>query len=253
MSKLCTKCLTAALALATPSVALATPSTVFWAPSTPYLQPFGVLHVTYDTYFNKKAAYPIDVGLEIGVLPWSGLQMEVGFDFLYPTAGLDAPLLLNAKIGAPEGAYFEHSPGWSIGIYGIGFEEDVTDYNALHVMVGETIPYLGTLSAGIYYGLNPDLFQSPDGDASQLGLMASWVSPAIDLPLIDKLYFLWDVQTGANAAAATGGGISVYFTPAIALVTGPLFFFEPDTQPGGSSFMWSVQLDVDLDLTAKEP
>jgi hypothetical protein len=253
MTKLIRNILTTALLLLPSGAALATPSTVFWAPSTPYLQPFGVLHVTYDTYFNRKTAYPIDTGLEIGVLPWTGFQLELGFDFFYPTAALDAPILLNAKIGAPEGAYFKGSPGWSIGIFGVGFEEDVTDYNALHVMLGETFPYIGTLSAGVYYGLNPDLFRSPEGDKAQFGVMASWVSPAIDLPVLEKLYLIWDVQTGANAFGATGGGLAIYFTPAIDLITGPVFFFEKDVQPGRSAFMWSVQLDIDIDFKSKEP
>ena len=64
------------LAAALPGTGRATPSTTFWAPSTPFVQPFGVLHVTYDTYFGSKAAYPIDVGLTMGVLPWKGLQLR---------------------------------------------------------------------------------------------------------------------------------------------------------------------------------
>lgn len=233
--------------------ASATPSTVFWAPSTPYLQPFGVLHVTYDTYFNRGSAYPIDTGLEIGVLPWKGLQAEVGFDLNYPVADRDLPILLNAKIGAPEGAYFDHSPGWSIGVYGIGFEPGVTDYHVMHAALAETLP-IGTLAAGVYYGLGDEaLFASPDGDEARFGVLASWISPGLDLPLIDKLYLVWDVQTGANAFGGTGGGIAVYFTPAIALLTGPVFFFEPSLQPGGSSFLWSVQVDIDIDLGSDAP
>src|SRR5439155_23500860 len=43
------------LAAALARTACATPSTTFWAPSTPFVQPLGVLHVTYDTYFGSKA------------------------------------------------------------------------------------------------------------------------------------------------------------------------------------------------------
>jgi hypothetical protein len=40
----------------------------------------------------------------------------------------------------------------------------------------------------------------------------------------------------------------VYFTPAVALGMGPILFLTPELQPGGSEWMWSMQLDVDLDL-----
>lgn len=240
--------------LVAPAVATATPSTTFWAPSTPNVQPFGVLHVTYDTYFQSKAAHPIDTGLTLGVLPWKQLQLEVGFDVFYPTFSgtevVDVPLVLNAKFGAPEDVYFRGQPAWSLGIFGVGFEENVTDQNVLHAMVGKTFPYVGSLQVGAYYALNKNLFRSSDGDDQRMGLMAGWFSPDIDVPRIDKIVFAWDIQTGRNKLGATGGGAYVYLTPSIDLATGPVFFFERELQPVGSSWMWSVQLDVNLDLFA---
>jgi hypothetical protein len=233
--------------------AWATPSTVFWAPSTPALQGAGVLHVTYDTYFGESA-YPIDVGLTMGVLPWKELQLEVGFDLFYPTMSgdesLEMPVQLNAKIGTPEDTFFNGQPGWSVGIYGVGFKEDVTDYNILYAMLGKTLPYVGSLGVGGYYGLNPDLLVNAAGETGRAGLMASWFSPAIDVPLIDRIHLAADVQTGANALGAAGGGICIYFTPAVGLLTGPVFFFENELQPGQASWLWSVQLDVDVDLAS---
>jgi hypothetical protein len=237
------------------ATARATPSTTMWAPSTAGLQGFGVLHVTYDTYFGKSA-YPIDVGLTIGVLPLKQLQLEVGADLFYPTMSgeeaLKLPVQLNAKVGTPEDTFFAGQPGWSAGIYGVGFEEDVTDYNILYATVGKTLPYVGTLSAGGYYGLNGNLLVDKDGEEARAGLLVGWASPAIDLPLIDKLVLAADVQTGSNALGAVGAGGSLYFTPAIALLTGPVFFLEKEVQPGGASWMWSVQLDVDIDLVASQ-
>lgn len=243
-------CIVPAAAGAPP--AAATPSTNFWAPSTPALQGFKVLHLTYDTYFGNRALYPIDVGLTMGVLPWKSVQGEVGFDLLYPTASpsgpLGAPILLNAKLGAPENAYFEGSPGWSAGIYSAGFEEDVTDYSILDAMVGKTFPKVGSLSVGGYYGLNRDLFLSSTGADQRAGVMAGWFSPAYDVPLIDTIHLTWDIQSGKNVFGATGGGVSFYVTPTIDVLTGPVFFFDKDLQPGGSSWMWSMQLDVDVNL-----
>jgi len=237
--------------------ARATPSTTFWAPSTPYVQPFRVLHVTYDTYFQTSVAYPIDVGLEVGALPSQRLQLELGFDLLYPTFSatkpIDVPVLLNAKAGAPEDAYFKGSPGWSAGIFGVGFEQDVTDYNVLHVMLGRTFPHVGSLSAGGYYGLNRTLFRSSSGDEQRAGLMAGWLSPAIDVPKIDKINLAWDVQTGENVFGATGGGLYFYFTPSIDLLVGPVYFFDEDLQPGHSRWMWTFQFDADIDFGPSRP
>jgi len=229
----------------------ATPSTTFWAPSTPYVQPYGVLHLTYDTYFGASAAYPIDTGLTMGVLPGKKFQAEAGFDLFYPTVadgdGVAIPLVLNAKVGAPADVYFKGQPAWSFGIFGVGFEEDVNDQNALHFMLGKTLPHVGMPMVGVYYGLNENLFRSSTGEDERFGFMAGWNSPAIDVSLIDRISFCWDVQTGNNALGATGAGVYAYITPAIDVAMGPVFFFEMELQPGGSSWMWSMQLDIDLD------
>jgi hypothetical protein len=244
--------LIAALVASGPPPAAGTPSTNFWAPSTPAVQGFGVLHLTYDTYFSDRAAYPIDVGLTIGVIPGARLQAEAGFDLLYPTLGasgsIRAPALLNAKLGSPENAFFKGSPAWSAGIFAVGFAQDVTDYDVLHAMVGKTLPRVGAVSVGGYYGLNRHLFRSAAGAERRGGLMAGWFSPPIDAPVIDRIHLTWDVQTGRNVLGATGGGAYVYVTPAVDVLMGPVFFFERELQPGGSSWMWSMQLDLDLDL-----
>jgi len=233
----------------------ATPSTTFWAPSTPFVQPFGVLHVTYDSYFGTKAAYPIDTGLTIGVLPWKGFQSEVGFDLLYPSVAggepVDVPIVFNAKVGAPEDTYFKGQPAWSIGMFGLGLKKDFNDQNALHAMFGKTFPHVGSASVGGYYGLNTDLFRSASGENQRAGLMAGWLSPSIDLSRIDKMILAWDIQTGRNAVGATGGGAYIYFTPAVDVLIGPVFFFESELQPGGAHWLWSVQVDVDLGLVGK--
>lgn len=230
----------------------ATPSTTFWAPSTPYVQPFKVLHVTYDTYFGSSAVYPVDTGLTMGIFPGQGFQAEVGFDLFYSTLangeGIQAPVVLNAKVGAPEDVYFKGQPAWSAGIFGVGFEDNVNDQNVLHFMLGKTFSGIGMPTFGVYYGLNEDLFRSAGGEDERFGIMAGWTSPGIDVALIDKLVFCADIQTGNNSLGAGGAAVYFYFTPAISLETGPVFFLESELQPGGSEWMWSVQLDVDLDL-----
>lgn len=252
---LCVSGALAVLAVAAGSAG-ATPSTIMWAPSTPALQSDRVLHLTYDTYFASDALYPVDLGVTMGVLPWKELQLELGLDVLYPSVGpdgpLDVPIYFNGKLGAPEDTYFQWQPGWSFGIYNAGLESDVTDYNILYGVIGKTLPMVGALSVGGYYGLNEDLLVDVDGEAAQAGLLAGWFSRPIDVPLIDRLHLCADVQTGKNSLGAVGAGVYVYFTPAIDLLMGPVFFLEPDLQPEGNTWMWSAQLDVDIDFKPSE-
>jgi hypothetical protein len=228
----------------------ATPSTNFWAPSTPVIQPYGVLHLTYDTYFQSAGLYPVDAGLTIGALPGKKIQAELGFDLFYPTSSSDGPVAfpvqLNGKVGSPEDALFQGSPAWSLGVYALGFETDVTDYNVLYGMIGKTFPKIGMLSVGGYYGGNEDLFRSSTGEESRSGVLAGWASPSVDVPLIDHLAFTWDLQTGDNVLGATGGGVYFYLTPTVDVLTGPVFFFDKDLQPGQTDWMWSIQLDADI-------
>jgi hypothetical protein len=248
-------------ALAAAGSARATTSTVFWTPATNYVQPFGIPHLTYDTYFRNgvpgTSNYPIFTGLTVGVLPMEKLQAEVGFDLVVPLGAGTNPFQLNAKLGAPEGSLFANSPGLSGGIYGIGFESGVTDPNVLHAELGKTFPVIGNLTVGGYYsvGSKAALGVFPDGsDPDRAGFMASWTSVdwKLELPGLYKIVGLADVQTGKNNLGAVGAGLGFYFTPAIDLLAGPVFFFEDAVQPGGSDWMWSFQIDVDFDLMKKK-
>jgi hypothetical protein len=248
----------AALTLA--QAAQATPSTTFYTPATTYVQPFLVPHITYDTYFNGKGAYPIDTGLTMGILPFEKLQAEVGIDAMWPYKGFymepSGPLFLNAKLGLPENAFGAWFPGISAGVQGVGFTKG-TAFHMLHGEISKTIP-VGTLVAGGYYGAGGDdaLWTSSDGAVHRAGVMGAFVTPDIvlDLTGLKKINFFADVMTGKNAFGGGGPGIGLYFTPAIDVLTGPVFFFDkalqPPVPPGGegSSMMWTVQLDVDIDF-----
>jgi hypothetical protein len=247
------KWLAVAVLLMTSGAAQATPSTVFWTPATTYTQPFLVPHLTYDTYFAEAGAYPVTTGLTVGVLPFDAVQGEVGFDLLYPAKG-EAALLLNGKLTLMEGKLADWQPGVSVGIMNSGVKSDVTDYNMTYAVLSKSIPVVGTLAVGGYYGLNDQLFVTVDGEKEQTGLLASWTSTdlVIDKPALSKINFFADLQTGKNAFGAVGAGVGIYFTPAIDLLAGPVFFLEKDLQPGGASWMWSMQIDVDLDFAAKK-
>jgi hypothetical protein len=244
----------ATVMLSAATAALATPSTDFWTPATSYVQPYLVPHLTYDSYFGERGQYPVDTGVTIGVLPWEKLQGEVGFDLFYPNKTKTA-LLLNAKLAVPEGALGEKAPGLSLGVQNIGFEKDVNDLFLVHATVAKTFGSLGNLAVGAYYGVNDKLLLSSSGAKNRAGAMVAYTSPdiVIDLPGLNKIVVVADAMTGKNALGAVGGGLSFNFTPSIDVITGPVFFLDKALQPGGSSMLWTVQLDVDFDLRKPAP
>ncbi|GAO04050.1 hypothetical protein [Anaeromyxobacter sp. PSR-1] len=249
------KALAVSALLAVAQGARATPSTTFWTPATTYTQPALVPHLTYDTYFAEQGALQIDTGLELGLFSLPYLQAEAGVDFFYP-GDTKKYVQLNAKLTLPEGALASWAPGLSAGIANAGFEKDVSDYHLLHATLGKTTP-LGILGVGGYYGAGSKaLWTGSDGDVNRAGFMASWVSPdvTVNLPGLQKIIFLADVATGKNWMGAAGGGIGLYFTPAIDVLTGPVFFLDQDYYKGatGTDWMWTVQLDVDVELLAKK-
>lgn len=254
-SRLISVALLVAAVVLGPAAAYATPSTTFWAPSTASCQGRGLPHLTYDTYFRRgpaagstgAPAYPVDTGLTVGFLPTSKVQGEAGFDVLLPSAN---PLFVNIKLCTPESALFTGSPGVSFGIYNVGFKKDVTDYDVLHLMVQKSLPAGGYVSAGVYHALSQTLFRNSDGDTARTGAILGVASSDIHVNRrgLRKISVAADLQTGKNVLGAWGFGSYVYFADNVSLLVGPVFFFDKDLQPGGSKYMWSAQLDVDIPL-----
>jgi hypothetical protein len=242
---------------ACPTGALATPSSTFWAPSVATCQAAGVPHITYDTYYGKgmpppvagAAMYPVDTGVTIGLLPYSKVQAEVGYDLLL-SSGDPVFFFLNAKLCTPESSLFKGSPAVSFGIYNLGFETNVTDYNVIHLMFQKSLPFGGYVSAGFYHGTNDALFTNSDGKVARTGAMVGWLSPDINVNLkgLKKINLTADVQTGKNVLGAGGGGVYLYFNDYISLLVGPVFFVDKALQRGGAGHLWTTQLDVDIPL-----
>jgi hypothetical protein len=249
--KKATTLLLAAAALLPARAARATPSTTFWTPATTYTQPYLLPHLSYDTYVAEQGFLQNTYGLTVGVLPFEKLQGEIGFDLFYPGFTADY-FQVNAKLTVPEGSLAKWAPGLSFGISNVGFETDVSDYNLLHATLGKTTP-IGVFGVGGYYGAGSDvLWTNSEGDEERAGFQASWVSPDLKLGFagLDKLVFAADVSTGKNWFAAAGGGVALYFSSAVAVLTGPVFFLDQDyyTAGYGADWMWTVQLDVDADV-----
>jgi len=241
--------LLAVLALLAPVAARATPSSTYWAPSVATCQAKYVPHITYDTYYRRAAAYPIDTGLTMGVLPGDKVQAEVGYDTLFPGQN-PTQFYLNGKVCLPENSIRKGIPAFSAGVYDVGFKQDVTNFNVVYFMAQKSLPPGGYISGGFYFGTNDVLFTNSDGNVAKTGALVGWTSPDIKIGLkgLSKITIIADVQTGKNILGAGGPGVDIYFNDYIALIVGPVFFIDKDLQPGRSRVLWTTQLDVDIPL-----
>lgn len=250
----CVKMLAAAAAIVAMACgsAMATPSTTYWTPMTLDIQAYKVTHLGIDNYFTvaKKAssgeqgAFPTDVGLTIGVLPFEKILMEVGIDANYPS---DNPYIFNAKIGTPEDALFKGAPTLQVGIFGVGTKNKVTNQNVLYGVIGKSIPMVGRLSAGPYFG-NKDVLVDAAGDKENTGFMVAFdrgFVPTKDAAgnEFNRFVLAADYASGKNAIGAGGVGVYYFFTKDISLLTGPVWFNEKAIN---GAWKWTTQLDINL-------
>ncbi len=223
----------------------ATPSTQNWTVCVTDVQPFGVLHVGVDNYFTAfrkfadgAGAFPTDVGLTLGILPFQKLQMEIGVDLIEPT---DHPLLFNAKLGTPEGGLFKHSPGLSLGIFNAGIESNITTQNTLHLEAGKTIPLVGRMFAGYYVGNKNVLGEENKGFMAAFD-RGIWKDKTGDY---NKLVLSLDYAHGKNALGGGAAGLYYYFNKDISLLTGPVWF--NDESVNGK---WKITVQLDINVKA---
>ncbi len=222
--------------------AFATPSTIIWIPSTD-IQGYGVWHVGIDSYFsvfkkgpaNGGIAFPTDVGLTVGVFPFSSVQMEVGVDILEPQ---DSPWLFNAKIGIPEETIFAGSPSLAFGAMNIGVKKNVSDYNIFYGLVSRNLPTVGRLSVGYFAG-NGNLLVNPQtGVKENTGLLASWDKQMSEVS--DKLWLAVDYQSGKSGFGSLNFGFAWAFTQTISVIAGYDIFHN------GAPGTFTTQLDINL-------
>ena len=207
--------------------ARATSSTTFYTPCTSYIQPYGVPHVTYDSYLNRTADFPTDLGLTFGLIPGDKFQAEAGFDLFLP--GPD-PWQFNWKVGIPEKALGKNAPGINLGMFGMGTEADVNNFNVLYLNVGQTFENVGSFAVGGYQGTTRDLLRSADGGHQDAGVMMSYYRTLA--PLTDKVAVTADWMSGENYFGGGGAGI----------------YTEINPYPNG---LFTIQLDLDIDLKPK--
>lgn len=221
-----------------------TPSTTFWTPCTMDIQAFRKIHFTYDSYFtigNKGTlsggeAFPTDLGLTAGVLPFKKFNMEIGFDWLEP---YDYPLFFNFKFGVPESALFTDAPMMGIGTFNIGTEAGVTDQYVTHLMLGKTLPKnLGRLTISGYIG-NSATLKDSNRNVENTGFMVAYDKYLYK----DKLLFAGDWASGKNVIGGGGFGVYYYLTPDISILMGPVWFNDKGIN---GKWKWTSQLDANF-------
>ena len=235
--------------IALSGVSFATPSTTYWSPCVYDIQPYGVWHIGIDNYYTintsattpAPAALATDLGLTIGVIPSGPLQAEVGIDILQPTVD---PYFLNAKIGMAEGALFAGAPAWNIGIFNVGLNQSTQGQNIVHLVLGKDLGAAGRIHACPYYTGNfSKLGFGTDNSGWMLGYDKGFMPTKDNSGEYNKVVFAADYASGNNALGGGGFGLYYYFTKAISLLTGPVFF---NSQALNGSWKWTTQLDINI-------
>jgi hypothetical protein len=220
----------------------ATPSTVDWTPCTTSIQPYLKGNLDYDTYVRDTSALPVDYGLLVGVLPFSQVQAEIGYDAVLPVASQQTfrdANYFNAKIGTPENSLLP--VGISVGIFEVGLDTNVTNYDVIHAEIGKTFDYIGNLCIGGYSG-NSKLLVNDNGKTDNSGFMASWTSSQVG-----KFNLIADYMSGNNALSAVGAAVTAFFTDSVSVILGPVFPLSRQFA-GSSKAMFTLQLDATFEL-----
>jgi len=243
----------------TSGVAMATPSTQIWIPS-PDVKAFKDVHVDVDYYgrFASKSSAGTniyDIGLSAGVSPLENVKLEIGVDYL--NQSIDAvdnhPFYFNAKLGTPEDAFgIKGLPAFAVGVYNLGtFDKPEnalsTRQNIVYGLVGKTLPVIGRLSAGGYYGSERALAVGTNQQNNNSGILASWDRSMPEIS--DKLWLAVDYMSGNNANGALSFGGSWAFSKNVSFLVGAVFFnpfYDPSGGEGipGGKPAFTTQLDL---------
>jgi hypothetical protein len=247
---------------------------VVWTPATTYTQPFLVPHITYDTYFGERAAFPTDVGLTMGFVPDNKfVEGELGVDGFWSILpntnkslgdgqyAAQNAFQVNGKLNLKEAALFAESPALSVGAMNVGFTKDYNNFNIYYAVLGKTLGAYGAIGVGGYSGNDKLLLKLPSNPAdgvkkANTGFLASYASPKYSVGTVGlkDIAFSVDYMSGDSAFGAGAAALTLYFSDAVSLLTGPVLFNNKYSATGGATnLLWTVQLDVDLDFSKPKP
>jgi hypothetical protein len=248
------------------SMALATPTAQIWIPSTD-AKGFkeATINVTSTQRFSSKAdagASTYDAGVLLGVLPLESLKLEIGFDYITSNFQNDNafdnhPFYFNAKLATPEDLGFKGMPAFAVGVYNLGTYDKPeiggvsTRQNLAYGLVAKTLPVIGRISAGGYYGAKRALANGTNTSNTDMnsGAMVSWDRTMAEIS--DKLWFGIDYMSGNNLNGELGFGASWAFSKQITVLAG-VQIFNPGYKPSQGEFIpggkpaFTTQLFINL-------
>jgi hypothetical protein len=243
---------------ATAGAALATPSTQIWIPSTD-IQAFKTVHLGIDNYFRASAnpnaftgrdANVLDIGPEVGILPFEKIQAEIGFDYLTIAGNPNDnhPFCGNFKLGTPEDSLFKFSPAFAVGMYNIGptnYEKAragaiISGQNITYALVARTLPIIGRISAGGYHGSQRALLDK-NGKSANDGVLLSWDRTISEIS--DKLWLAVDYMGGNNVDGAVNFGFSWAFSKNVSVIFA-YDIYKDKGLSGANTF--TTQLDINI-------
>jgi hypothetical protein len=237
--------LAAALTLVCSGAALATPSGQIWIPS-PDAKGFGdvTVNLTNIARFSSAAdSGPnyYDIGVTAGVLPFEKVKLEIGADYLTTGEGGqgdDHPFYFNAKLASVEDALFKGMPAIAVGVWNLGTYDKPeaglsTRQNLAYGLLAKTLPVVGRISAGGYYGAKRALAYGTNGPdtGNNTGVLVSWDRTISEIS--DKLWLAVDYMSGNNGNGQIGFGGSWTFSPQVSLLAGVQIFNPGYKQTGG--------------------
>ncbi len=223
-------------------------TTEFWTPCVIDVHPYAVPELMIGNFFtvdkkmaNGGSAFPTDLAFEIGVLPFDKIQMEVGIDAMEPS---DDPYMFNTKIGTPEDSLFKGSPGLAIGVFDVGTNQTTTGYDIGDVVIGKTIPSIGRIHLGYYYG-NHAVLLNGNGKPENQGWMIAYDRTVLTISKdwMDSIVLAADYASGKNYIGGGGFGLYLNWTKNISLLIGPTWFNDATIN---GPMKWTTQLYVNF-------
>jgi len=256
----------AAILLAfTYSLALAGPTAQINIPSTD-AKAFKEVAINISNYYRLSSAPDAgdniyNVGVVTGLLPWEQLRLEVGSD--YTTAGTGSradahPFSFNAKLATAENAFVSGFPALAVGIYNLGTYDKPeirdglsTRQNISYIIAAKSLPAVGRLMFGGYYGSERALATPGNPRHNNSGILASWDRTITELS--DKLWFGVEYMSGNNANGEMSFAGSWAFSKQVTLLAGmvifnPFYHLSPADNgaiPGGKPAI-TTQLTINL-------
>ena len=184
----------------------------------------------FTRFSGKSDAGPnyYDVGIVAGVLPLEKLKLEVGVDYL--TTGShspadDHPVYFNFKLATPEDALFTGMPALAVGMFNMGTYDKPenmmlpsTRQNLAYLLAARTLPVIGRLSFGGYYGSERALASPGNPAKNNAGIMVSW--DRVIKEIGENVWLGAEYMSGNNFNGEISVGGAVSFSKQVALLVG---------------------------------